>query len=606
MSTSVPALGVLRSGPRAIGRARAPLLAGRRAEGFWDGGWTASYAPDADYVLLQWWLHPSGEGGLRAPRPDLVQRAVRSILSRQAADGGFPLVGSGPAGLADTVRAYCALKLGGLAPEDPRMRAARERILALGGLEAIDELTGVTLGLFGFGRTESGARIPAGLPVAIGFPGPAESWSRTIALSLVALRSRAAARPVPPRCNACELFAGATPSGAFQERSTGSRFGILEKLGRWLRPQSPDAHAARAAETWLIRNAGTPDCLAAGNPAAMYMMMALDAVGCPAGAPTRVELERRSHEMLPEAGPALVDQRFLSPVHDTALAATALLQSGLVSGVELENTVDWLAAQDVGGSAVTAPMVLLALQHALAAGARPRREAFHRLTQGLVGAQGRGGGWPVFEADLETLPAPSRARNSAPVLDPSAPDVTGLVLEALCSCGLSGADPPVRRGVRFLIESQEPEGSWRGRWGTNRLYATFRALRGLRAAGVDGREACVLRAAEWIRSIQSPDGGWGEADGTSEYVPLPGTPSQTAWAVLGLLAAGDVTSDSVGRGVERLLSAQQPDGNWRDIGSNLPGIPGVVALTGAISATCFPLLALAECVKAAPLARRMT
>ncbi len=606
MSTSVPALGVLRSGPRAIGRARAPLLAGRRAEGFWDGEWTASYAPDADYVLLQWWLHPSEKGGLHAPRPDLVRRAVHSILGRQAADGGFPLVRGGPAGLAGTVRAYCALKLGGLDPEDPRMRAARDRILALGGLEAIDVLTSATLGLFGVGRTESGALTRAGLPVAIGFAGPAESWSRTIVLSLAALRSRAAARPVPPGCNAHELFTGATPSGTFQERSTGSRFGILEKLGRWLRPQSPGAQAARAAETWLIQNARIPDCLAAGNPAAMYMMMALDALGCPTGTPTRVELERRSHEMLPGAGPAPVDQRILSPVHDTALAATALLQSGLVSGVELENTVDWLAAQDVGGSVVAASIVLLALQHALAAGARPRREAIHRVTQGLAGAQGRGGGWPVFDIGLETPPAPSRFRESAPVLDPSAPDVTGLVLEALCSCGLSGADEPVRRGIRFLIESQEPEGSWPGGWGANRLYATFRALRGLRAAGVDDREAYVLRAAEWIRSIQNSDGGWGEADGTSEYVPLPGTPSQTAWALLGLLAAGDVTSDSVGRGVEHLVSAQQPDGNWRDRGSNLPGIPGVVALTSAVSATCFPLLALAEHVKAAPLARRMT
>jgi squalene-hopene/tetraprenyl-beta-curcumene cyclase len=186
------------------------------------------------------------------------------------------------------------------------------------------------------------------------------------------------------------------------------------------------------------------------------------------------------------------------------------------------------------------------------------------------------------------------------MLDPTCPDITGRVLEGLILSGVPQNHPAIRRGVQYLIRTQEADGSWFGRWGVNYVYGTFLALRGLRAAGESDREAHVLRAGEWLRSIQNADGGWGESCESYRkggFVAAPSTASQTAWGVMGLLAGGDETSQSVHHGVEHLVETQREDGTWFEDLATGTGFPNVYYLTYHLYRDSFPLMALSDWLK---------
>jgi squalene-hopene/tetraprenyl-beta-curcumene cyclase len=186
------------------------------------------------------------------------------------------------------------------------------------------------------------------------------------------------------------------------------------------------------------------------------------------------------------------------------------------------------------------------------------------------------------------------------MLDPTCPDISGRVLEAMCLNGVAIDHPSIRKGVQYLIRVQEQDGSWYGRWGVDYIYGTFLALRGLRAAGESDREVHILRAGEWLRAIQNADGGWGESCESyaqSTYVNAPSTPSQTAWGILGLLASGDTRSHSVERGVEYLLRTQRSDGSWDEPQATGTGFPRVFYLNYHMYRNSFPLLALATFLK---------
>ena len=220
----------------------------------------------------------------------------------------------------------------------------------------------------------------------------------------------------------------------------------------------------------------------------------------------------------------------------------------------------------------------------------------------LLAMQSKDGGWAAFDVDnnWQFLSSVPFADHNA-MLDPTCPDITGRVLEALAACGLPTDHAAVRRGVEFLKRVQEADGSWFGRWGVNYVYGTFLALRGLEAVGESDREAHVLRAGEWLRSIQNADGGWGESCASYDqntFVAAPSTPSQTAWAVLGLIAGGDSTSSSVRKGVEYLMETQRPDGGWDEALATGTGFPRVFYLQYHYYRHSFPVLALSEYLKA--------
>jgi len=241
--------------------------------------------------------------------------------------------------------------------------------------------------------------------------------------------------------------------------------------------------------------------------------------------------------------------------------------------------------------------VLIGLDKANASNKTAQEAAARRAVNWLIGMQGKDGGWAAFDVDnnwdfLSDVPF---ADHNA-MLDPSCPDITGRVIDALSRYGIGSNHDSVRRGIQYLIHSQESDGSWYGRWGVDYIYGTFLALKGLRQAGVSDREVYVLRAGEWLRSIQNPDGGWGESCRSYDkhnYVNGPSTASQTAWAVMGLLAGGDTTSESVHKGVEYLIRTQMADGNWDEELATGTGFPKVFYLTYHMYRNAFPMMALA-------------
>jgi squalene-hopene/tetraprenyl-beta-curcumene cyclase len=246
--------------------------------------------------------------------------------------------------------------------------------------------------------------------------------------------------------------------------------------------------------------------------------------------------------------------------------------------------------------------VLLALTRARGTDPVKQDACMRRAVDWLLAMQSKDGGWAAFDVDnnWQFLSSVPFADHNA-MLDPTCPDITGRVLEALGACGVKHDHPAMQRGIGYLKRTQEADGSWCGRWGVNYVYGTFLALRGLEAAGESDREAYILRAGEWLRSIQNADGGWGESCAgyaQNTYVPAASAPSQTAWAILGLLASGDTISGSVQQGVEYLTETQRNDGGWNEELSTGTGFPGVFYLQYHYYRHSFPVLALSSYLKA--------
>jgi squalene-hopene/tetraprenyl-beta-curcumene cyclase len=247
-------------------------------------------------------------------------------------------------------------------------------------------------------------------------------------------------------------------------------------------------------------------------------------------------------------------------------------------------------------------MVMLALAEARGSDGAAQKACAKRGLDWLLAMQSKDGGWAAFDADnnwnfLSTVPF---ADHNA-MLDPTCADITGRVLEALAANGVGRDHAAVKRGVDWLVRNQQPDGSWYGRWGVAYIYGTCFALRGLAASGESDREAHVLRGGEWLRSIQNADGGWGESCASYDnrvFTAAESTPSQTAWAILGLIAGGDANSRSVQHGVEHLLATQQEDGSWREELATGTGFPKVFYLNYHLYKDYFPLLALGAFAKA--------
>jgi squalene-hopene/tetraprenyl-beta-curcumene cyclase len=380
--------------------------------------------------------------------------------------------------------------------------------------------------------------------------------------------------------------------------------------------------AIREAERWMLERTRYSDGLGSIYPPMMYIIMALDLLGYARNHPDFVEAEGQFMRLLTDDGERFFFQPCFSPVWDTAIAAFALAESGMAPKETLARCADWLVSKEVrrkGDWSVKRPstepsgwyfelanefypdiddsaMVLLALNRARPARTPAQAASTARAIEWLLSMQSKDGGWAAFDVDNTWTPlseVPFADHNA--MLDPSCPDITGRVLEALCVCGLDRDHPAVQRGVECLIRTQEQDGSWYGRWGVNYVYGTFLALRGMRAAGESDREAHILRAAEWLRSIQNADGGWGESCASYDnrcFTPAESTPSQTAWAVLGLVAAGDLRSQSVMQGVEYLVETQRTDGSWDEELATGTGFPKVFYLTYRLYRQSFPLLAL--------------
>jgi len=380
--------------------------------------------------------------------------------------------------------------------------------------------------------------------------------------------------------------------------------------------------AIREAEHWILDRTRHTEGLGAIFPAMMYFIMALDALGYPEDHPDLVEAIRHFESLLLETEERFVFQPCVSPIWDTAICAFALGEAGAADDSRMTRAADWLISKEVrrkGDWSIKRPdtepsgwafefanefypdiddtaMVLLALLHARGSNPKAQAAAEKRAINWLLAMQSEDGGWAAFDVDnnwavLNEVPF---ADHNA-MLDPTCPDITGRVLECLCRRGLADHDA-ARRGVAYLLQAQEKDGSWYGRWGVNYIYGSFLAMRGLAASGLPGTADSIDKAARWLRSVQNPDGGWGESCASYDrdgFVAAASCPSQTAWALLGLLAAGDRHSSAVQRGVRFLLERQRPDGTWPEDATTGTGFPRVFYLTYGMYRDYFPLLALA-------------
>jgi squalene-hopene/tetraprenyl-beta-curcumene cyclase len=377
----------------------------------------------------------------------------------------------------------------------------------------------------------------------------------------------------------------------------------------------------------MVERLQNSDGLGAIYPPMMYSVMALDVLGYPPGHPLRAEALRQFNRLMVDDGERFFFQPCFSPVWDTGIAAYALAQMD-PSHRSLRKAADWLLDREIrrkGDWSVKRPntepsgwafeynnpfypdlddtaRVMLALSQANGSDAAAQQACHRRGLDWLLAMQSRDGGWAAFDADnnWEFLSQVPFADHNA-MLDPTCADITGRALEALAAHGLSQSHAAVRRGVEWLVKHQESDGSWYGRWGVAYIYGTCFALRGLAAAGESDREAHVLRAGEWLRSIQNADGGWGESCASYDngaFTAGESTPSQTAWAIMGLIAGGDAASLSVQHGIEYLLESQNADGSWDEELATGTGFPKVFYLNYHMYKDYFPLLALASFVKA--------
>jgi len=407
-------------------------------------------------------------------------------------------------------------------------------------------------------------------------------------------------------------------------------FLTVDRLLKWWERSGSKAIRRRAIEkahAWMLERLRHSDGLGAIYPPMMYSIMALDVLGYAKDDPVRVEALREFNSLMVDDGERFFFQPCFSPVWDTAIGAYAMAQATGANS-SLTAAADWMLHREVrrkGDWSVKRPdtepsgwafeyanefypdiddtaMVMLALSEVTGSDPAVHAAASKRGLDWLLAMQSGDGGWAAFDADnnWEFLSQVPFADHNA-MLDPTCADITGRVLEALAAHGMPNQHRAVRRGVEWLVKHQEADGSWYGRWGVAYIYGTCFALRGLAASGESDREAHILRAGEWLRSIQNADGGWGESCASYDngvFTSAESTPSQTAWALLGLIAGGDANSLSVQHGVEYLLETQRPDGSWDETLATGTGFPKVFYLNYHLYKDYFPLLALASFVKA--------
>jgi squalene-hopene/tetraprenyl-beta-curcumene cyclase len=612
------------------------LLSLQHADGYWCALLTADTTLESDYILLQLWMHPPVDGLWNPPDRGRIDRAAARILSKQLPDGGFNIYVKGPSEISACVKAYFALKLAGIPADGGEMTRLRERIIALGGIQAANSYTKVNLSLFDLYPREGTPSIP---PEIMLLPGKLlyqmSSWTRAIVISLAIVHAHDPKRPAPAGFNLDEIFIPGKSTGFESDESWLTwRKTFIESdkiLKLWDRYGFARIRKAaiRKCEHWMLERMKHADGLGAIYPPMQYSIMALDVLRYPENSPVRTEAVRQFDSLMVDDGKTLFFQPCFSPVWDTAIAAYALGEAGRSGEPSLSRAVDWLLAREIrrpGDWSVKRPytepsgwafefqndwypdiddtaMVLLAFPHMRASQASRQSATRQRALDWLLAMQSKDGGWAAFDVDnnWEILTHVPFADHNA-MLDPTCADITGRTLEALAANGLDRSYPACRRAIDYLTRTQLSDGSWYGRWGVAYIYGTCFALRGLRVMREATSEPHMRRAGEWLRSIQNPDGGWGESCASYDhdlYVAAESTPSQTAWALMGLIASGDTASACVRSGIEYLIRSQAGDGSWSEELATGTGFPKVFYLNYHYYRLYFPLLALASFVNAA-------
>ncbi len=613
----------------AIEAATASLLSHQSGDGYWVFELEADATIPAEYILLNHFLG--------RPEPELERRIARYLRSVQGEHGGWPLFHGGRLDVSCSVKAYFALKAAGDSPDAPHMARARQAILAAGGARRCNVFTRIMLALFG----EVPWRAAPTMPIEImllprWFPFHLDKvsyWSRTVIVPLLVLMAVRPKAKNPLGISVAELFVEppdrvtewiAPPNAAPIGRALVWLDRLLRRAEPWF-PEAPRRQAIDKAVAFVTERLNGDNGLGAIFPAIANSVMMFDCLGYAPDHPGYAATLSAMRRLLVLDRDLPYCQPCLSPIWDSGLAAHALLEIGDERlGSAIRRGLDWVAAQQVldivGDWAAARPGLRpggwpfqFANPHypdlddtAAVAAALDRfdregyRGATERAAEWIIGMQSRNGGWGAFDADnthyhLNHIPFADHGA----LLDPPTADVSGRCVSFLAQLGYPADHPVMAAGLAFLRREQEPDGSWFGRWGTNYIYGTWSVLAALNAAGVAPEAPEVRRAVAWLLARQRDDGGWGEDEesyfpGVPHGVAAYSTASQTAWALLGLMAAGEVAHPAVRRGIAYLVATQAADGTWEEPWFTAVGFPRVFYLRYHGYRAFFPLWALAR------------
>jgi squalene-hopene/tetraprenyl-beta-curcumene cyclase len=616
---------------RAIDAAREALSGVQNERGYWLFELEADCTISAEYILMQHFL---GE----IDRP-LETKIAAYLRARQAQHGGWPLYQGGELDISCTVKAYFALKLAGDSAQAPHMLRARAALLERGGAARANVFTRITLALFGQVPWRAVPYIPVEIMLLPRwFPFHLDKvsyWSRTVMVPLLILCTRRPRAKNPRNVDITELFTTPPEQERHYFRTPGGRsvllaraFLVLDRCARRIDPLIPGAmrrRATRRAEAWILERLNGEDGLGAIFPAMVNAVEALTVLSYASEDPRLVAAKRALHKLLVIGAESAYCQPCVSPIWDTALATLALQDEGSPAATAAsDRALRWLQAQQLleqpGDWQVNRPALpgggwafqfsnsfypdlddTAAIVWAMrrASDAERYSQPVDRALDWLVGMQSRNGGFASFDVDnvhyrLNHIPFADHGA----LLDPPTSDVTARVVTALATVGRPQDKQPLERAVAFLRQEQEADGSWFGRWGTNYIYGTWSVLTALAQARVRSSDEAVGRAVRWLCERQNSDGGWGEsndsyAQAPAERRPAASTSFQSAWALLGLIAAGQVHSDVVRHGIDYLLRTRNAHGLWTDPGFTAPGFPRVFYLKYHGYSAYFPLWALA-------------
>jgi len=614
-----------------IRTARERFLNIQNEKGYWVFDLEADTTIPSEYILLQRFL------GREIPE-DLKARFGNYLRNRQLDSGGWPLYYEGEGNISASVKAYFALKQLGDAPDAPHMARARAYVLERGGAAEVNVFTRIMLALFGQIPWETTPAMPIEimlLPQWFFFHLYKISyWSRTVIVPLLILYAKRPVCRLRPAEGISELFVSPAEELRHLDRfAPGSFFKncflILDRFLKKADPIMPRVLRKKGlelAETWTLDRMKGEGGIGAIFPAMANAVMALKVLEYPDDHPEFVRGIQAIEDLLVDQGDESYCQPCLSPIWDTCLSLSAVLEAGVAADHHAaQNAVDWLFKQlilvpgdwvyrapdlEPAGWAFQfentfypdvddTPMVLMALLRAGALKETKYREKIGKAVKWVIGMQSSDGGWGAFDIDnnylyLNEIPFADHGA----LLDPGTSDLTGRCIELLAMLGYGRDFPPISRALDFLKREQEDCGAWFGRWGVNYIYGTWSVLKGLGRLGEDSSQPYIQRAVQWLKSCQNQDNGWGETCYSYTDPSLAGkgnsTPSQTAWGLLGLMAAGEVKSAAVQRGIHYLINQQDKEGKWDEKLYTGTGFPSVFYLRYHGYGQFFPLWALGE------------
>ncbi len=610
-------------------RGREGLLAQQQPDGHWVGELEGDTILESEFILLLTFL-----GKRHDPR---IRLAANYLLAKQLPSGGWPNYPGGPAEISVSVKAYFALKIAGHTADEPVMLRAVQVIRGLGGAEASNSFTRFYLALLGQLPYAACPSVPAEiilLPRWFYFNIYAMSaWSRTIFVPLSVVDAYKPVTQLPDSLSIHELFLEAPATPRWPARPTKKWFSWTNiflgidwclKVIERMRLLPLRRYAVRKAAEWMQDHTADSDGIGAIFPPIVYHAVVLHCLGKSDDDPAMQYVIKQLDELCIYENNTLRLQPCLSPVWDTALSMIGMIDAGQHhDSNETRLAVQWLLEKEVrrsgdwmktvrgiepGGwffeyrngfypDTDDTSMVLIALTRSGYATEPACKPAIERAIAWLLAMQNRDGGWAAFDRniDKQILEKVPFADHNA-MLDPSCPDITARVLEALSHYDYGVGHAAVDRAIAFILDRQEENGSWFGRWGVNYIYGTWQVLVGLAAVGFDMGVPVVRRAVHWLKEVQNPDGGWGEScrsyDDPSQAGQGISTASQTAWALLGLIAAGEAQCDEVRAAVEYLVGTQNTMGGWTEEPFTGTGFPRVFYLKYHMYPIYFPLMAV--------------